>query len=441
MRSSGCGHPLSRIARAGALGLALATLGAVASAAAGSVAGSAGPSGWLRLRTTGYRFQTEDAAGAKLDRLGAYQEFDGAAAGLAGGRLALRISGRFADDLYLKARTTERSRLYVGHLEARPTPRMTARLGRQFVQEGPIGLTLDGLWLNYRFGPGFETRLWGGASAPFSRAFKASTLKNDPVWGLRLMTSPARGIRLAASWGYRERDGRVASRSLGFETGVTAVRNLRATGRIAYDLARDNWDRIEGLAQWQPRRAFPLLTFQYAEHSPRIDANSYFTRFTDAKRVRLARVTARYEHRSRFGAEFECLDSFVGKRTSARIGGAVLTPYGRLGYSLRLGGAGEESRWFGDVAWRARPWLTLEGGATFLTYALFENAPASEERDLTTLFGRARVQPIEGLGLTLELQRLENPFYVKDVRFLAGLDLTGGCGAGSFGLSRGGCCR
>lgn len=441
MRSSGCWHHVSRIGRAGALGLALTTLGAVASAAAGSAAAATGPSGWLRLRTTGYRFQTEDAAGVTLERLGAYQEFDGAAAGLAGGRLALRISGRFADDLYLKARTTERSRLYVGHLEARPVPQLTARLGRQFVQEGPIGTTLDGLWLGYRVGPGFEARLWGGTSSPLTRAFKLSTMKDEPVWGLRLMTTPARGIRLAASWGYRERDGRVASRSIGFETGVTAVRNLRASGRVAYDLARNTWDRIEGLAQWQPRRVFPMLTFQYMEHSPRIDANSYFTRFTDAKRVRLARVAARYEHRSRFGAELECLDAFVGRRTSARIGGALLTPYGHLGYSVRLGGAGEESRWFGDVVWRARPWLSLEGGATFLTYALLENAPASEDRDLTTLYGRARLQPIEGLGLTLEVQRLENPFYVKDVRFLAGLDLTCGCGAGSFGLSRGGCCR
>jgi hypothetical protein len=441
MRLSGCGLRLGSTLRAGALGLALASLGAGQLAAADNAASPFAPSGWLRLRTTGYRFQTEDADGATLDRLGAYQEFDGAASGLAGGRLALRLSGRFADDLYLKERVTERSRLYTGHLEARPLAHLTARLGRQFIQEGPAGLTLDGLWLAYRVRPGFETRIWGGAGSPLTRAFEAGSLEDAAAWGARLMASPRREVRLAASWGYRERDGRVASRLLGFETGVTPVRGMRATGRVAYDLAHDAWDRADIIGQWQPRGALPMFIFQYVDRNPRINANSYFVRFTDAKRMRLARAAARYEHASRFGAELECLDSFVGKRTSARVGATLLTPYGQVGYSARLGDSGEESRWFGDVAWRARPWLSLEGGATFLTYALLADAPQSEERDLTTLFGRVRMWPRAGLGLTLELQRLENPFYTKDVRFLAGLDLAAGCGAGCFGLSRGGCCR
>ena len=106
----------------------------------------------------------------------------------------------------------------------------------------------------------------------------------------------------------------------------------------------------------------------------------------------------------------------VRRETAPRRASAArcACPYGRVGYSARLGDAGEESRWFGDVGWRARPWLSARGRARPSSPTrCFEDAPESEERDLTTLFGRARVRPIEGLGLTLEVQRLENPFYVK----------------------------
>jgi hypothetical protein len=131
----------------------------------------------------------------------------------------------------------------------------------------------------------------------------------------------------------------------------------------------------------------------------------------------------------------------VDERTSARIGGAALFPLGCVGYSVRIGDAGEESRWYGDLSWRARPWLRVGGGATFATYALLENAPSSEERDLTTLFARLRFEPRDGTAFFLEAQSLDNPHYEEDIRVLAGLDLTMGRGTGRFGLDRGGWMR
>jgi hypothetical protein len=41
----------------------------------------------------------------------------------------------------------------------------------------------------------------------------------------------------------------------------------------------------------------------------------------------------------------------------------------------------------------------------------------------------------------MELQRLDNPLYSEDVRFLAGLDLTVAGGNTRFGLDRGGWLR
>ena len=54
--------------------------------------------------------------------------------------------------------------------------------------------------------------------------------------------------------------------------------------------------------------------------------------------------------------------------------------------------------------------VTKEGmktkGATLSTYALFEDAPESAERELNTAFGRLRILPTSGVALTLEVQSL-----------------------------------
>jgi len=422
-----------------AFGFALGIVAFDARAAGGCSSDPAGPpTGWLRLRTTGYRFQAVDLYNVTLNRLGAYQEFDGALSGLARGRLALRVSGRFADDLYLKEKVTDRSRLYVGHLEARPVPHLTARLGRQFVQEGSTGLTLDGLWLTARPDPRWEVRLWGGARAPLSRTFEFGRVADEGAWGARVGCQPYRGVRLAASGAYRERDGRIAARPLGIEGQFTAIPHLpgvRAVGRVEYDLELDTWNRAEALAQWRPGVGLPVVAAQVIDRRQTIDAASYFSRFVDeAKRVRLGRASVRYDYRRGFGAEAEWVGSFVGRRTATRVGGSLLLPYGRVGYSARLGAAGEESRWFGDLAYAVLPWVRLEAGATLLTYAILEDAPESEEHDLTTVYGRARVEPREGVGILLEVQNVTNPDSNHDVRFLAGLDLTAGLGASRFGL-------
>jgi hypothetical protein len=426
---------------AGGVAMLLLALG-ISTAEASWSAGP--PTGWVRLRTTGYRFQTTDELGLTLNRLGAYQEFDGAVTGLAAGRVALRVSGRFGDDLYLKARTTDRSRLYVGQIEVRPTAMLTARLGRQFVQEGPTGLTLDGLWLSVRPDPCWEMRLWGGARAPLGRTFKSGTLGDAGAWGARVATTPWRGVRLAASGAYRERDGRVAARPLGLEGQFTMIPHLpglRASGRLAYDLVREKWERTDVLAQWRPGAALPVFTAQLVDRRPEIDAASYFARFFDAGRwLHIRRASVRYDWaRTGFGAEAEWIGSYVGKRTATRIGGSLILPVGRIGYSARLEDAGEESGWFGEVGYPVLPWVRIEAGAALLTYTLLEDTPESDERDLTSAYARAWVRPIEGVGVVLEVQDLKNPESNHDVRFLAGLDLTAGFGASRFGLERA-CC-
>lgn len=423
---------------AAALGLAAPT----AAAGAGDLSLLAPQPSWsLGLRSTGYAFQTVDRVGAGTDQFRFYQQFAGSASALAGGRLTLRGSGRFASSPAASAADFTNARLYTGYLEARLAPRLRARVGRQFLQSGVAGLTLDGASVTCNLSRGSEASVWGGARAPLDGLYALGSFDRDIAAGARLVLAPTPAHRLAFSGAYREREGVVSERPVGFEYTTTAVRHLRALARAAYDLAGDRWARLEAQAAWQAAPRRPAVTLQFVDRHPSVDAASWFARFADIERIRLARGAVRWESRARFGGEVECVGSFVGARSSSRLGLALLLPDARLGWSVRFGDAGEENSLYGEAGWQVGRWLRLEGEASYLTYALIADAPAADERELTTLAARARARLRPGLDVTAEVQRLDNPFYSSDVRFLLGVDLAMARGASRYGLDRGGWLR
>ncbi len=161
----------------------------------------------------------------------------------------------------------------------------------------------------------------------------------------------------------------------------------------------------------------------------------------DIRRIRLARASVRHALPSKFGGEVEYMGSFVGGRAATRLGAAALVPGGRVGYSARLGDLGEENRFYGELGRRLTSWLMLEAEAAVMTYALFQDAPSDQDRDLTTLAARARVDLRPGLRVLAEVQRLHNPAHDSDVRFLLGLDVSMARGSSPMGLDRGGWLR
>jgi len=283
-----------------------------------------------------------------------------------------------------------------------------------------------------------DVTAWGGAKTPTGHGFDFGSLDENAAAGGRIALRPHRKWWLAASGAYRERLGQVAERPVGLEASTTALRHTRIFTRVAYDLQPDRWARQQAQAQWRPASRLPETTFQYIDRHPSIDAASWFSRFTNLKRIRVARATMRYAAPSRFGGELEYLGTFVDTRTSSRVGLAVLVPGGRVGYSVRLGDAGEENRFYGELGGNVTRWLWLDAHATVLSYALMQDAPTDQERDLTTLSARARFNLRPGLRVTAEVQSLSNQLFSDDVRLLLGVDLAMARGSSRTGLDHGG---
>lgn len=417
------------------LGLALTA----SMAAAQDEASAAPPPSWqLGLRSTGYFYQTEDLQGATADRSLSYQTFSGTASGLAGGKLVFRGAGRLVNGLAHDETGVEKSRLFSGHLEARLNPGLKARLGRQFVTSGVGGLTLDGAYLNWRRSAALEATAWGGARAPYGQGFELGDTDQDAALGARIALRANRKWRLAVSTAYREHYGRVAERPLGLEVRSAALKGAQVLGRAAYDLQQERWARIQLQARWRRSATAPTLTLQLLDRHPGIDAASWFSRFSGLERIRVLRAAVRHTVTSGFGGEVEYLGSYVGARSSSRLGLAALFPVGRLGYSVRMGDAGEESGLYGEIAYRLNSWLEADAQAAVLTYALLEDAPADQERDLVTLTARIKATLRPGCRVIAQVQSLDNPDYDQDVRFLLGLDLSMAHGASNYGLGPGG---
>ena len=441
--SSPRGRVCPGILRAGLL--LVLVLGGSAVPAAAQQAGRGGdrpagsPVSWqLGLRSTGYFYQLEDTEGRRDDRFQAFQSVSGAATGLAGGRVIFRGSGRFANDLAIEPAGFQTSRLYSGYLEIRLQPALKTRIGRQFVQCGVTGLTLDGAWLSFNSGSPVAGSIWGGARSPLDSGFSLGQVNQDAAFGGRLALHPGRQWRIVFSGAYRERLGKVAARPVGMELAAFPFTGARILGRAAYDMARDHWAKVLLTARWSLPDQATRLDLQLLDRQPCIDAASWFARFTGLERVRIIRLSLRRVSPGRFGGELDYTGSFVGERSSSRLGLAFLFPLGRVGYALRLGDAGEESRFFGELAHRVVSWLSVDAQASVLTYALLADAPAGEERDLVTLAAGLRADLRPGCRLRAQVQGLRNPSYDQDVRFLLGVDLSLARGASRFGLDRGG---
>lgn len=392
---------------------------------------------WLRLKSTGYAYQTTGPADTEQDHFGFYQHYDGSVSGLMSGKLSFRASGRFADDLIQKQRNTDQERLYVAYAQMQFHEKGRGRLGRQFLNEGPSSTLIDGLWLDLSPIERWELHAWGGAATPASRIYELGDFGDDLHSGVRVKGRPMRRLQVAGSWSLQQLGGETDAQPVGAEIYYNPLAWMRVRGDLFYELEQEEWNRANVVTQvYYPD--MPTLTLQYLDRTPRIGAASYFSRFDVAERIRVGRASLDFRHDTGLNAELEYFGSWVDTRSTAHIGGLLGFYWVRAGYAVRVGDSGEEDRWYGDLNFQATNWLLLQGGAALSTYALLENAPSDDERDLVTAFARVRADLRPGLRLTAEVQGLENPNYDEDIRFLVGLDLSMGRGASRFGLGEGG---
>lgn len=402
-----------------------------------TAAHAATDSWWLNLRTAGYAYQSFDASGAEIDHLEGYQSLSGAVNGLAGGRVDLRMSARLADDVQWDGETLLGSRLHTAVLETRPIRGLTVQAGRLFIHEGSASLSLDGGRVAWKPNRRVKATVWGGARTPWDHGLDMNDFDLDRAMGARLETRTRSGLRLGLSTACRKRDGEVAERPLGLDCAYTARNGLALTGRGDYDLELEDWRRMEARIRLRAEGRRPELRVQLLSRRPRVDAASWFSRFASAERIRLARVTLRRERPEGVGGELEYLGTFVDDRTSSRVGMAALLPLGRIGWSIRVGDAGEENGFYGDLGGRLNGWLRADVSASLLDYTLLNDDPDDGRRTITTLAARLRADVRPGMELTAEVQRFATPHREKDVRLLVGMNLAAGGGPSRFGLTRG----
>lgn len=395
-----------------------------------------------QLRSTAYFYQSElpDSGGQNQSYAPLYEHFDVAAGQLANGRLDLRVSGRFGADLGDDEVIPVEDRLYAAYARVRaPWADARIRVGRQFLQEGTNRHTLDGVWLGFRPLQNWQVHAWAGAEAPVARDFEAGDFGEDGAMGVRVIGRVHRRARVGAWFATRQNGGETTATPIGGELLVTPMPEWRALVRGSFDGESEEFERFDLLTQIAPRRDLPVFTIQYIDRKPVIEASSFFSIFAeDIERVSLLRGSARWEHESGFGGEVEAARSAVDDRSTNRTGAALIVPHARLGIGYTSGDAGEEFRFYGDAHYRFFDALDMSVGAVFADYALIEDAPDDQTRDLVTTFVRARYELMDGVRLRAEYQALENPFFSDDMRVLLGIDLAAGRGATRFGLGAGG---
>jgi hypothetical protein len=394
-----------------------------------SFAQEPGPSWGLRLRSTGYRFESVAPFETALDRFGFYHAFDVSAARLAEGRIDFRASGRFADDGFLADDVTDRSRLHTATLVARVGSGTTVRVGRQFLLAGPFGFTLDGGAVSIQPTRAIELLAWGGARAPGDFGFDTRDFGDERRLGARLQWR-SMSTRIAGSFSAIDETRRGEASLVGFDGSTRLFRRFVVSARASYDAELEAWDREEVRVRWHQGRGWPVVTLQGIDRAQATTASLFFRQFESAERIRLGRVVVRHEPVPGFGAEVEALGTDVDDYSSGHVGWAVLFPYGRVGYLRRTGDGGQSDAWTGDLGFPVFSWLRFEGGVSAETYALLDEIEdESDERDLVSAFARLQASVTEGISLICEGQDRTTPELSEDWRLLVGVEVTTGLGS------------
>lgn len=398
----------------------------------------ANPVTWsAQLRSTAYIL--EQAAPGTTDvsaRTPFYQQFQGGAGGLANGQLDLRFSARYAKDFQYADTIADQGKWFVGYARYQNDFwKSQVRGGRQFIQEGTVFATMDGLWVSAQPKAGLQTNAWVGVTAPSGREFEFG---DDLRAGARATWRASRTLRVGAWIEQRTGGGQTQARPIGAEIYARPIPTVRAIARGSWDAGRQELDRVDLTAGWQERRSWPDVQLQYIARSQGYVAGSWWDQFSeDLHTLRILRGSARWTDARGIGGELRSFGSFVGGERQGRIGAAFLAPHLRAGLSYLGGASGQQLHLYGDVngTWRDR--FDLAAGASFAEYALVEDPTEDQQRDLTTWFARVGFDLVEGARLTTEFQALTNPIYKDDMRLLIGLDLVAGRNATRFGIGGG----
>ncbi len=288
------------------------------------------------------------------------------------------------------------------------------RLGRQFVQEGAISGTVDGLHLLMQPRRDLSLRLLVGTSAPEDRAAefqKWSEAKSFGIYGRWRFSSL---LRASISLFQKSRHSEVAWQLATLALNGQFKQNFFYQTRFDYNLKQSDLQGARVRLMYQ--KAKWNVTGEINSQKPRVYEDSPFLRYFELRAYNQFRAGIGYQWGiidlgvqylfTRYAEESD--DNHQGILTAA-------TRWGMIGLVLQDGGGGQNTGIFGEINYPLLPNLQIDVRSSYYKYQRYTMVVSE---DATAFSAGLRYRPWAKLLLQTEIRQNLNSYYKNDWRGL-----------------------
>ncbi len=291
------------------------------------------------------------------------------------------------------------------------------RLGRQFLYNGVLNGTVDGLLLQGRAASWVKFKLLAGTRTPWDRKLEVTSWNEGAVLGGFADFAFTRNHSLQLSYLRQSRRTNGATRVSWEQFGTTLTgylfrQKLNYFGRLDYNLQSQNYQQIRFRLTYLGRKL--TASAEYNSQRPRIWEDSFFNIF-EINAFNQARLAATYRW-NQMDLGLQYLYTTYKDGTDNRIIGTLGTRYGTFGVVYQSGiGESKNLGLYGDLRFNLLPNLTAR---LFGNYYNFERAYTNITEDAIGYSAGLSYRLNRNFLLRGDVQQMTNSYYNHDWRGL-----------------------
>lgn len=301
--------------------------------------------------------------------------------------------------------------------------RVLFRVGRQFVYQGVVNGTLDGLLVSAKATDNLTLKVFAGLEAPESREFKLRESDEGTALGGYLSYRLPWQNKIDVS--YFQKSRKVVKDNSEKTEPVWQLLGFAFTGQnknLYYQAYYDHNLKSEEFQGMRYRLTYYWRQFsvmgEYNSQRPRLYEDSFFQVFKiDAYNQVRAGVT--YDiNRYQVGVQYIFTDIYYNESNQFVI--SLGNPWGFIGLVLQSGDAGENVGAYGQVRYPVMEQLTAKA---YASYYNFERQTTVISEDAVGLSAGLEYRPIKLVSVEAEVQQSNNSLYKNDTRGLFRLNI------------------
>lgn len=305
-------------------------------------------------------------------------------------------------------------RVYNGYADWRADGGVVqARLGRQFLYQGVINGSVDGMSLALRPTDGVDLKVVGGVSAPYDRSLDIKSWDEGGLLGAYVSARVAPEAKVEASYVQQRRAEQVAWEQVGGALNGVLAGAVYYQAQLDYNLKASTVQGMRYRATYAPDGPWQVFA-EYNAQRPRIFEDSYFNIFElegfQQLRGGLSRTLGPYQ----VGVEgFHTI--YEEEETTDEVMVRLGSSWGAIGVVYQTGYGGDNFGLYADVRYPVGDDLTLRLHSSHYSY---QRRSIAISEEATAVSGGIEYRPIRDLRLLAEVQQSLNTYYSNDVRGL-----------------------